>query len=320
MKRSPTGYMNSGRPGLTHSPRKSMPSASATRTQSCAGPPVKSTGPNLHPILARGAGRYLIAQTTYSRGTVDTVTTGRGVRTIAAELMSEYGFSEDDAYFILNYTAADKKRPSKEWKLRNGFITIRYHGRARFTLEDHRETARKIPERRVAIHPRMAYTPEGKGNPAAHPVRRDTHMPPARGRRSAPAPAPAPAPEPEENGQVDYQKYLDKELSPTMTDYVTWFEDNVAQLEDVPVDKLLVLGSSLYPHFQKSDFNIERREARRAERAPAPEPEPAKPAARGGRSRRAAAPEPEPEPEPAPAPARRGRGRTAAKAGAEAPY
>jgi len=251
---------------------------------------------------------------------VDTVTTGRGVRTIAAELMSEYGFSEDDAYFILNYTAADKKRPSKEWKLRNGFITIRYHGRARFTLEDHRETARKIPERRVAIHPRMAYTPEGKGNPAATPVRRDTHMPPARGRRSAPAPAPAPAPEPEENGQVDYQKYLDKELSPTMTDYVTWFEDNVAQLEDVPVDKLLVLGSSLYPHFQKSDFNITRREARRVERQPEPpepEPEPAKPTRGRPRGRATAAPAPAPTPAP---PARRGRSRAPAKAGVEAPY
>jgi hypothetical protein len=146
-------------------------------------------------------------------------------------------------------------------------------------------------------------------------------MPPARGRRAATQPAPAPEPEPENNGQVDFQKYLDKDLSPTMSDYVDWFEENVASLDDVPVDKILALGSSLYPHFQKSEFNVSRREARKAERAPEPEPEPAKPAARSGRrGRPAAQPEPEPEPEPTPAPARRGRGRQPKAAAAEAPY
>jgi hypothetical protein len=140
-------------------------------------------------------------------------------------------------------------------------------------------------------------------------------MPPARGRRSTAAAAAPPA-EPESNGEVDFQKYLDKDLSPTMSDYVEWFEDNVASLEDVPIDKLLALGSALYPHFQKSDFNIDRREARKAARAPEPETEPAAKPARG-RPRRAAAPEPEPE--PAPAPARKGRGRAKAAA-AEAPY
>jgi hypothetical protein len=101
-----------------------------------------------------------------------------------------------------------------------------------------------------------------------------------------------------------------------MTDYVTWFEDNVASLDDIPVDKILTLGSSLYGHFQKSEFNVSRREARRAAREPDPEPEPVKPAGRG-RPRRTAAPEPEPE--PAPAPARRGRGRSKPST-AEAPY
>jgi hypothetical protein len=147
-------------------------------------------------------------------------------------------------------------------------------------------------------------------------------MPPAaRGRRSATRSAPPPEPEPEQNGEFDYQRYLDKDLSPTMADYVTWYEENVAALEDVPVDKLLTSGVYLYGHFQKSDFNIQQREARRAARAPAPEPEPepVKPAGRG-RPRGRAAAAPEPEPEPAPAPARRGRGRTAARAGAEAPY
>jgi hypothetical protein len=111
-----------------------------------------------------------------------------------------------------------------------------------------------------------------------------------------------------------------------MADFVTWFEDNVASLDDLPVDKILTVGIATYGHFQRSDFNVNRREERRAARQstrpdPEPEPEPAKPAGRG-RSRRAAAPEPEPEPEPA-APTRRGRGRSTrsgARAGAEAPY
>jgi hypothetical protein len=95
----------------------------------------------------------------------------------------------------------------------------------------------------------------------------------ARGRtRTAPEPAVA-----EANGDAeDFGKYLEKPLTATMEDYVTWFEDNVAKLEDVPVDKLLALGSTLYPKFQKSDFNIEQREARAAAREPEPEPEPAK--------------------------------------------
>jgi hypothetical protein len=65
---------------------------------------------------------------------------------------------------------------------------------------------------------------------------------------------------------VDYQKYVDKPFSPTMADYVEWFEQNVASLDDLDVDRILVLGVSMYSHFQKSDFNIDRRDARRAER------------------------------------------------------
>jgi hypothetical protein len=238
------------------------------------------------------------------------------VTEIRKELMETYGYDYDGANDVIYYTVHNNTSPNSEWKTPNaeGFITVRYHGLSRFTLEDHREKPRKG----VAIQDRMEYTRKGKGLPArkstVSTTQRNTRMPPAKGRRAAAAAAP-PAPDPEENGQVDFQRYLDKDLSPTMADYVEWFEDNVAALEDVPVDKLLALGSSLYPHFQKSDFNIDRREARKAERAPAPEPEPAKPAARG--RRRAAAPAPEPEPAPAPASRRRGR---AAKPSPEAAY
>lgn len=246
------------------------------------------------------------------------------VTEIRGRLMTEFGYTYDAANDVIKYTAQNTTSPASEWKTPDaeGFITLRYHGLSRFTLEDHTEKSGKP----LPIRKRMEYNREDKGLPARKqvtpPSRRDTHMPPARGRRAATQPAPAPEPEPEQNGQVDFQKYLDKDLSPTMSDYVEWFEDNVASLDDVPVDKILALGSSLYPHFQKSDFNIERRESRKAERAPAPEPEPAKPAARAGRRGRPPAAAPEPEPEPAaPAPAaRRGRGRQAKAATAEAPY
>jgi hypothetical protein len=233
---------------------------------------------------------------------------------IEALTSRKYGFTMEQTRFLLRYTADDVRKPSKEWKVPNsdGFITLRYVDPSRFDLEDHTENSSR---KGVAIRPVPEYNRKGNAK-VPHP-RRDSPMPTARGRRAAQV-AP-PEPEPEENGTIDFQRYLDKDLSPTMTDYVTWFEENVAALEDVPVDKLLSLGSAMYPHFQKSEFNITQREARRSERArpePEPEPEPVKPTR--GRPRKTAAAAPS-APEPAAAPARRGRGRPA-KATAEAPY
>jgi hypothetical protein len=241
----------------------------------------------------------------------------RNVAVIMEALVSSYGLTIDMARFVMKYTADDTRKPSKEWKVPNsdGFITLRYAAPGRFELEDHTESSSR---KGVAIRPMPEYNRKGNAK-VPHP-RRDSPMPAARGRRAAQV-AP-PEPDPEENGQIDFQRYLDKDLSPTMTDYVTWFEDNVAALEDVPVDKLLSLGSALYPHFQKSDFNINQREARKSERAapePEPEPEPARPAR--GRPRKTAATAPA-TPAPAAAPVKRGRGRpsNASKAAAEAPY
>jgi len=114
----------------------------------------------------------------------------------------------------------------------------------------------------------------------------------ARGRRTAPEPEPA------SDGEPDFEIYLTKDLSATMTDYGTWFEDNVADLDKVDPARLLALGSTLYPYFQKSDFNVQRRQERRDARAA----------------------DSTPEPTPEPTPARRGRGsKNTAKAGTPAP-
>jgi len=40
-----------------------------------------------------------------------------------------------------------------------------------------------------------------------------------------------------------------------MNDYATWFEDNVAKLDDLEADRILALGTTLGSHFHKSDFN-----------------------------------------------------------------
>jgi hypothetical protein len=147
------------------------------------------------------------------------------------------------------------------------------------------------------------------------------------------------APEPETtapNGEVDYQKYIGKDLSATMEDYVTWFEDNVISLEELELDKILTLGVQLYGHFQKSDFNVSQREARKdareATRAAAQEdedetedeapartrrgsakPAPARSGARSARSGKAPAAKSGSAP-------RRTRSKAAAAAGGDAPF
>lgn len=138
-------------------------------------------------------------------------------------------------------------------------------------------------------------------------------MPP-RGRKPAPAPEPETAEEAE-----DFSRYLEKDLSPTMTDFVVWFENNVADLSELDTDRILALGTTLYPKFQKSQFNIDQREARRAAREAGngsePEEEAAQPVRGRGRPAKSA--------EPAePAKPTRGRGRQRATAGASAssPY
>jgi len=244
--------------------------------------------------------------------------TRANIREVIAAL-AELGFSESVVReTILPYTAQDKERPSKEWKTGDGWVTVRYFGLSRFGVEHYSGNSQRnrvsTPHPRRYSHPiPEALTPR-KGNPMAA-----TATAKRGGRRQA---APAPAPEPEANG-FDIQMYLDKDYSATMNDYLDWAEQELGDLSKISADRLFVLGTQLYPHFQKSDLNIERREARRAARSAPAEPEPAAAAPARGRRGSRSAPATEPA-EPAPARGRRGgRGRGAAAStenAAEAPY
>ncbi len=138
-------------------------------------------------------------------------------------------------------------------------------------------------------------------------------MPP-RGRRSTAATQEPEVQEPATNGEADLSGYLDKNLTPTMLDYIEWLTDQVGDLAELDVDRLVALSLYGYPKFQKSDFNRDRKEARREARAAASEPEtetepePARPA----RGRGAAKPA---TPKPAARPSGDGTGRPARPAG-----
>jgi hypothetical protein len=102
----------------------------------------------------------------------------------------------------------------------------------------------------------------------------------------------------EENGSRskldNLEKYLNRDFTPVMADYVEWFTANVGDPDQLASDRLIVLAVNFYSEFQASDFNRERREERRAarEQAAEPEPEPAKATTRRGRGRPAAAAKP----------------------------
>jgi hypothetical protein len=212
-----------------------------------------------------------------------------------------------------------------------GYVEVQCHGRmTRYrdetTFPDHYlfsviENVGETPRRKVAAGEIKDYT-HGNTDPKpgrpgrAKSTSRRNKMP--RGRtRTAPEPEVA-----EANGDAeDFGRYLEKPLTATMADYVEWFEANVARLEDVPVDKLLALGSTLYPKFQKSDFNIQRREERAAAREPEPERE-TKPA-RGRSTAKPATAKPASRSTAKPAGRSTTRGRSTARAGAgtpEAPF
>lgn len=95
---------------------------------------------------------------------------------------------------------------------------------------------------------------------------------PARAKRAATR---APEPEVEEVEESEINpllRHLEKDYSPTMSDFVEWFEENVADFADLDPDRILVVGVYAYPYFQRSEFNQERKAERKAARGAA-EPE-----------------------------------------------
>jgi hypothetical protein len=199
-------------------------------------------------------------------------------------LMLDCKFPEEKARRILNiaWEFGQKAEPCP-----GGYVHVWYHGKDDtdahvFSVVEH---IGNVQMKGLAKDPEKGYTqgrtvPNRSGKAKQETTKGNT-MPPRKARTAAPEPEVA-----EQNGgEVDFQKYLTKPLSATMTDYVEWFEANVGNLDKIEVDRILVLGTTMYSHFQRSDFNIERREARRAEREEAaPEPEVAAPA-RSGRAR-----------------------------------
>jgi len=250
--------------------------------------------------------------------------------TALAQLQRKYDFSEAQARRILNIAWEHEEDAEP---VPGGLIRITYHGLSEttaaprphiYSISEDIGPARKrgLAEDSESEYPKSKTTsqrrePRKKG----HEMARTAAAQPTTGRGRRPAPKPDP--EPEQNGALDVQRFLTKPFTATMQDYVEWFETEVTPLADLRRDlpRILVLGVQLYgPYFQKSDFNVSRREERRAERASAAAPEPAQ-AARPARGRKAATATTEPatgtsrgrgrkpaaaKDEP-PAPARRGR-------------
>lgn len=140
----------------------------------------------------------------------------------------------------------------------------------------------------------------------------------------------------EEEAAPDYTGYADKGPTPTMADFVEWLEIEVyggefpgTAKEQAAFANGVRLGGTLRMEFQKSDFNIERREERRAERAVATEEEPADETeavapAKPARGRATATAKPAATATAKPATRGRGRGKPvaagASAGGAEAPF
>jgi hypothetical protein len=235
------------------------------------------------------------------------------------ELQERHGFSEARARRALNIAWEHGLNAEP---VPGGLIRIRYHGLSEsaavprphiFSIE---EDVAESAGKRYTQGKQTGMRAEARGE-ENEMARTAAAQPTTRGRGRKPAPEPEPQ---DDNGEreLDVERFLAKPLSPTMQDYVEWFESEVTPLADLRRDlpRILVLGVQLYsPYFQKSDFNVSRREARRDERAAAAAE--AAPAANGrGRGRRPAAASTEPA---RPAPARRGRPPKAAAAQDEPP-
>ena len=256
-----------------------------------------------------------------------------GKNSALEQLTEDWGFSFAIAERILEIAREIGPGYPDTEPVEDGLIRVTFHGRSHERPHGHLysiepdvgpprktgESSRGKPPAKVAGHAVTEYT-----NPTKPvPTRRESPMPP-RGRN---AKAAEQEEEVQEAAAPDFSHHLTKDLSPTMSDYGDWFHENVTDIDELgktDPGRLLALGSSLYPHFQKSDLNQSNRAARQATRqAAAPangageeEEETPKPA-RGRGAKPAATAKTEAAPKPAPP--RRGRA-AAATASAAAPY
>ena len=190
-----------------------------------------------------------------------------------------------------------------------GYVHIWYHGKD--DTDQHVFSVVEHIGKALAQSAQRQYTERNSSQPT-----KEKNMPPRRTK-----PAAVTEPEPAENGSTSkldrLEKYLTGNITPTLTDYVTWFGENVTDPDKLDSERLIALAVTFYGEFQASDFNKDQKAARKAERetraasnGDAEEPaEPAAPArgrGRGARSQPAAA---------KPATSGRPRGRKPAAAG-----
>jgi hypothetical protein len=281
------------------------------------------------------AGRYLGWQDTYHKIEPGESQEGTGVNILSEdearrELKQHWGLAPDIASNVLRI--AREFRVTAE-PVDGGYVTVTLVNNNSFTIErgkkEGAESRQSVARRTAAPYTRAATKPR----PAVSRSARTTT--PAQGRTKAMATKAAePEVEETEDAAPDYTGYATKQPTATMTDFADWLLEEGAVAEDAVKNEALEhafregvrLGGTLRMEFQRSDFNVTRREERKAAReaAAAAEPEeeeaPAKAPARGGRGKATAA---KPattaaKPAAAKAPARGRRGKAAATAAA--PY
>jgi hypothetical protein len=144
-----------------------------------------------------------------------------------------------------------------------GIAGVRYRGNVSgrpgeglFEIEDH--TGDKSSGR-VSPASRTGYTQEDR----THTNRRK--IMPARTRTRTKPVEPEPVEETTED-RAYLLDHLNKPFSSTNLDFIKWFETEVASLDELDPDRILVAGYRMYSKFQHSDFNKTQREARKAAR------------------------------------------------------
>jgi hypothetical protein len=214
-------------------------------------------------------------------------------------LTGTYGI--DQACAVRALAVADQYGVNAE-STGNGPVTIRamHNGKEQYQLED------GIPVEAVGKVRAAGYNQTKSETPTDKSKGRNT-MP--RGTKAATTETA------ESNGEVDYTIYATKDVTATMEDFAAWLNQEVGDLNKMDAVRIVSLAGTLRMEFQRSDFNVERRETRRTEREA--DAEQAKAAREAAKAEKASK---EPSEPAATKPATRGRaaGGTTGKRGAAA--